>query len=61
MLNIDSNTTPVIVTRLVNLCNTYRDCFAFSIYELGWTNLVEINIGNNNVPTCKYVKNFHNC
>lgn len=38
------------VTRLVNLMNEYRLCFAFNIFELGRTNALTMDIVDNNVP-----------
>ncbi|XP_025191465.1 uncharacterized protein LOC112591760 [Melanaphis sacchari] len=38
------------VTKLVNLMNEYRLCFAFHIFELGCTNALTMDIVDNNVP-----------
>jgi len=38
------------VTKLVNLLNEYRVCFAFNIFELGCTNALTMDIVDNNVP-----------
>jgi len=38
------------VTKLVNLMNEYRLCFAFNIYELGCTNVLTMDIVDNDVP-----------
>ncbi|KAI8430206.1 hypothetical protein MSG28_000554 [Choristoneura fumiferana] len=43
-LNVDKDLDPVIVERLCGLLNSYRDCFAFTLEELGETSFAEMCI-----------------
>lgn len=50
MVNYDPATTPVKVEHLLKLLNQYRTNFAFSITELGFTDLIQMDIVDDNRP-----------
>lgn len=50
MVNYDSSTTPEEVRQLLNLLNQYRTSFAFDITELGCTDLIQMDIIDDNQP-----------
>lgn len=50
MVNYDPSTTPEEIGRLLNLLNQYRTSFAFGLSELGCTDLIQMDIIDNNQP-----------
>lgn len=46
MINTSENTPEDIVSKLVELFNKYRECFAMNLSELGCTDVIEIVIVN---------------
>lgn len=54
ILNVSTNVSNEQVNQLLHiLVNVYRDCFAFIVCEMGCTDLVEMNVEDNNIQNRK--------
>lgn len=54
MINVPTDVSDVHKNELFELIKRYRDCFALSLDELGCTDVMQMNIVDNNVPVRCY-------